>query len=104
MLLITIYLGSKNKLDSLLSLIRFINNVTYSEKTHNIIIQGNFNIFIDSSNHKTAAILRTFIDSLNLVDMYRHNYSDSMKYPGYSYLGRKDSTPSRINLIFMSKK
>ena len=104
MLLITVYIDTKNKLDSLLSLIRFINNVAYAEKTHNIIIQGDFNIFIDSPNHKTAATLRTFIDSLNLVDMYRHNYNDKTKYPGYSYLGRKDSNPSRIDLIFMSKK
>ena len=74
MLFITVYLDTKNKLDSLLSLIRFINNVAYSEKTHNIIMQGDFNIFFDSPNHKTAATLRTFIDSLNLVDMYRHNF------------------------------
>ena len=98
MLFITVYLDT-NKVDSLLSLIRFIDKVAYSEKTHNIIIQGDFNIFIDSPNHKTASTLGTFIDSLNLVDMYRHNNCDPMKYPGYSYLGRKKSTPSKIDLI-----
>ena len=90
-----------NKLNSKLKELKMAHGITLT------FLSGDFNQNLDSlslSNKQASEALRLLLSDHCLVDSFRLCHPDVNSSPGYTFIGRPDQNPSRIDGIFISQQ
>ena len=85
----TVYLDTRNVLDSLLKFIGFFSDIISKVKPNIIILAGDFNLRLDEPHRKTSKALPTFLETHGLKDAYRQLFRSPVHNKGYTFPPKK---------------